>query len=70
MCESDLYGLAFYRELYRVLRKPSGCLFHYIGNPASKESGRLYKGIVSRLKEAGFRKVDMAEEAFGLVAYT
>eukprot|EP01036_Dinobryon_divergens_P025441 gene25440-33991_t len=70
LCESDLYGLAFYRELHRVLRKPSGCLFHYIGNPSSKESGRLYKGIVARLKEAGFRRLDMAAEAFGLVAYT
>ena len=70
LCESDLYGLVFYQELFRALKKPNGCLFHYIGNPASKESGRLYKGIISRLKEAGFRSVDMASEAFGLIAYT
>lgn len=70
ICGTDLYGLSFYADAYKVLRKPGGCLFHYIGNPASKESGRLYKGIIARLREAGFRDVSMAPEAFGLVAFT
>jgi hypothetical protein len=43
-------------------------LFHYIGNPESKESGRLYGGIAQRLKDAGFGKVKKASRAFGLVA--
>jgi len=70
LCESDLYGLLFYSELFRVINKPKGCLFHYIGNPASKESGRLYKGVITRLQEAGFRDVQVSKEAFGVVAYT
>jgi len=48
--------------------KPGGALFHYIGNPVSKESGTLYKGIKSRLIDAGFRNVYTVESAFGLVA--
>lgn len=45
-----------------------GQLFHYIGSPDSKESGRLYGGITSRLREAGFSRVKRAPKAFGLVA--
>lgn len=67
LCSSDLYGLQFYRELRRVLRR-GGNLFHYIGNPKSKESGRLYKGISARLAEAGFNRIELAEKAFGLTA--
>ena len=65
LCRTDLYGVAFYKELYRVV---SGPIFHYIGNSKSRESGRLYSGIISRLKEAGFSQVKKAERAFGLVA--
>jgi hypothetical protein len=37
------------RILYnRILLR--GQLFHYIGNPDSKESGRLYRGIARRLQ--------------------
>mmetsp|Transcript_10203 Transcript_10203/g.16746 ORF Transcript_10203/g.16746 Transcript_10203/m.16746 type:complete len:359 (-) Transcript_10203:120-1196(-) len=70
LCTKDLYGLQFYSDLYRVLRKPGGTLFHYIGNPKSKESGRLYKGIKQRLSEAGFSDIRTAESAFGIVART
>ncbi len=44
LCNTDLYGLRFYKDLHRCLKKPGGVLFHYIGNPSSKESGGLYKG--------------------------
>lgn len=67
LCRTDLYGLAFYKELHRVLRR-GGQLFHYIGSPDSKESGRLYSGITSRLIQAGFSNVKKATKAFGLVA--
>lgn len=67
LCRTDLYGLAFYRQLHRVLR-PGGELFHYIGSPDSKESGRLYSGIMARLGEAGFVGVKKAPKAFGVVA--
>ena len=51
----------------RVLAK-DGTLFHYIGSPDSKESGRLYKGITSRLMEAGFGVVKKVPKAFGIIA--
>lgn len=67
LCRSDLYGLEFYKDLRRVLTS-NGIMFHYIGNPDSKESGRLYSGITKRLLEAGFRSVKPFPKAFGLVA--
>lgn len=67
LTRTDVYGLQFYSELRRVLTK-DGMLFHYIGNPDSKESGRLYRGITQRLQEAGFGNVQKAAKAFGLVA--
>jgi predicted methyltransferase len=67
LTRTDVYGLQFYSELRRVLTK-DGMLFHYIGNPDSKESGRLYAGITKRLLEAGFSNVQKAPRAFGLVA--
>lgn len=63
----DLYSARFYAEIHRVLR-PSGRLFHYIGDPDSKASGQLYKGVGARLREAGFVNVKLAARAFGLVA--
>ncbi|MBW7884684.1 MAG: RsmD family RNA methyltransferase [Caldilineaceae bacterium] len=63
----DLYGLPFYRELRRVLRR-GGRLFHYIGNPESKSGASVTKGVVRRLQEAGFRNVQPRREAFGVFA--
>ena len=67
LSRTDIYGIEFYTELRRILTN-DGTLFHYIGNPESKESGRLYKGITTRLQEAGFNNVKKANKAFGLVA--
>ena len=67
LCNTDLYGLDFYRDLRRVL-KTNGQLYHYIGNPASKESGKLFAGIINRLGEAGFSSIRKVDAAFGLVA--
>jgi uncharacterized protein len=64
----ELYSESFYSQLARVLA-PDGKLFHYIGDPSSSESGRLYKGIVHRLLHAGFSRVQEAPGAFGLTAY-
>ena len=63
----ELYSLAFYRELCRVIR-PGGTLYHYIGDPASKASGRLFKGIHERLREAGFEATATSQQAYGIVA--
>jgi predicted methyltransferase len=63
----DLYSGEFYRELYRVMRNRSQ-LFHYIGDPESK-SGRSHTlGVIRRLELVGFRQVNRAPRAFGVVA--
>lgn len=64
----DLYSGAFYRELYRALKR-NGRVFHYIGNPESASGERVTRGVIRRLKEAGFTRVVTRSEAFGLVAY-
>lgn len=63
----DLYSRDFYEEVFRVLTA-NGKLFHYVGDPDSKSGSRVTRGVVERLKKAGFRKVWDAREAFGLVA--
>ncbi len=51
----ELYSLAFYQQLARVL-KPSAPLFHYTGTPNAKTSGRDVPGeVIKRLEKAGFR---------------
>lgn len=64
----ELYSGAFYRELYRVLKR-GGKLFHYIGNLDSKSSGTVVRGALKRLQESGFSRVVKRPEAFGVVAY-
>lgn len=50
----ELYSLAFYQQLARVL-KPRGRLFHYTGSPNRLTSGRDVPNEVSgRLRLAGF----------------
>jgi uncharacterized protein len=64
----ELYSGAFYRQLFRVLKR-GGRLFHYVGDPNSKASGGVTGGVMRRLQEAGFARVVRKPEAFGLVAY-
>lgn len=64
----ELYSGAFYRELYRVLKR-GGRLFHYVGDPDSKASGSTTRGTLRRLQEAGFSRVVRRVEAYGVVAY-
>ena len=64
----ELYSLAFYEQAYRVL-KSNGRMFHYIGNPESKSGARVTRGVVQRLKEAGFSQVIPKPKAFGVTAY-
>jgi len=50
----ELYAQSFYDELARVLR-PRGRLFHYVGAPNRKTSGRDVPGEVARrLEKSGF----------------
>jgi predicted methyltransferase len=64
----ELYSGAFYRQLFRVLRR-GGRLFHYVGNPKSTSGRTVSRGAMRRLQEAGFSRVVRRPEAFGLVAY-
>jgi predicted methyltransferase len=61
-----LYSLAMYQSFYRIL-KPNGRLFHYIGNPESRLGASVGRGVVERLKQAGF-DVKPRPHAFGVLA--
>jgi predicted methyltransferase len=64
----QLYSEEFYGELFRVL-KPGGRLFHYVGNPGKKYRRKdLQRGVMGRLRRAGFVGVKRVEEALGVVA--
>ncbi|MEM4598658.1 MAG: RsmD family RNA methyltransferase [Candidatus Diapherotrites archaeon] len=62
----ELYSGAFYKELFRILRK-QGRMLHYTGAPSERYRNKsLRKGIVERLRAAGF-KVKECKENFSLL---
>jgi predicted methyltransferase len=63
----ELYSGSFYRELYRVL-KFNGRLFHYTGSPYAERGVNVMKGIIKRLREAGFDRIEEEPAAAGVVA--
>ncbi len=63
----ELYSGAFYRELFRVLQR-GGRLFHYIGSLESKGGAGVARGVIRRLGEAGFVRIERRQEAFGVAA--
>jgi predicted methyltransferase len=64
----ELYSAQFYAQLRRVLKR-KGRLFHYIGDLESRSGRNVVKGVVGRLKEAGFARVVRRPAAYGVVAY-
>jgi hypothetical protein len=64
----DLYATVFYMKLYRLLRR-KGRLFHYVGNPESKSGRNITRGVVQRLRDAGFSRIRHHPQAFGVVAF-
>ncbi|MBV1921632.1 MAG: methyltransferase domain-containing protein [Pseudomonadales bacterium] len=64
----ELYSEAFYREIFRVLRR-DGRLFHYTGNPhVIKKGSSFVDGVIRRLNAAGFRHVEKIEHLMGVNA--
>ena len=63
----ELYSGQFYQELFRVLSH-KGRLFHYTGDLHSSFGRRMIPGVLRRLEQAGFSRVQPRPEAFGLVA--
>ena len=51
-----------------VLR-PRGVLSHYVGDPASRSGERTTRGVVERLRAAGFRRVVPVPDAFAVAAW-
>lgn len=64
----DLYSGEFYGYLHRVLSR-GGRLYHYVGDPESRSGRNITRGVMRRLQEAGFRRVQIRPRAFGVVAY-
>lgn len=63
----ELYSARFYGALRRVLTR-NGRLFHYIGDANSASGSRTTRGVVKRLREAGFSRVTVLEDSFGVLA--
>ncbi|HET9957730.1 MAG TPA: hypothetical protein VFQ61_24700 [Polyangiaceae bacterium] len=63
----DLYSEEFYVHARRVLGR-AGKMFHYIGDADSASGSRTTRGVVRRLKSAGFSKVIPKPAAFGVLA--
>ena len=63
----ELYSLEFYRHLFRVLKK-GGKMYHYTGSPGEKRGVNIARGVVKRLKEAGFSSVAERKDVLGVVA--
>jgi predicted methyltransferase len=63
----ELYGEAFYRQAWRVLAG-SGRMFHYLGDPHSALGGRVTKGVINRLRAAGFQRIVPKPAAYGVLA--
>jgi len=62
----ELYSLEFYRELFRVVKKGAK-VFHYTGKPGIKQGKNYLKGILNRLRLAGFKKIRWVEAAQGFL---
>lgn len=52
----QLYSTDFYTALHSVLRR-GGVLVHYVGQPGIKKGIQYYRGVLTRLRKAGFNAV-------------
>ena len=63
-----LYSGGFYEQVFRVLEE-GGKLFHYTGKPQEKNGRGIRKGVVSRMRKAGFRGIEWNDECLGFRAW-
>ena len=62
----ELYSLEFYTQLFRVL-KVNGRVLHYVGRPGIRQGKRYLKGIIRRLRLAGFSRIKKDEASLSLI---
>ena len=62
----ELYSLEFYRQLYRIL-KDDGKILHYVGRPGIRQGKKYLRGVVERLRCAGFTKIRNDKASLSLV---
>lgn len=62
----ELYSLEIYKQLFRVL-KYGGRMLHYVGRPGEKQGKNYLKGIMKRLRLAGFTKIRKSDYALSLI---
>jgi uncharacterized protein len=61
-----LYSGEIYQSFFRIL-KSSGRMYHYIGDPKSRSGASIGRGVVDRLRQAGFTVMPKGR-AFGVLA--
>lgn len=62
----ELYGKAFYEQLFRVM-KPISRLFHYTGSPQKiKHPNRFIQNTIKRLEQAGFQQLVFKDQVQGI----
>lgn len=49
----ELYSLEFYRKLSGALRR-GGRIVHYVGQPGIRSGKKIWKGVMERMRMAGF----------------
>ena len=62
----ELYSLEFYRRLFRILKR-NGKILHYVGRPGIRQGKRYVKGIIKRLRLAGFSRIKKDERSLSLI---
>jgi len=62
----ELYSLEFYKELFRILKR-NGKILHYVGRPGIRQGKRYLKGIIKRLRLAGFSRIKKDERSLSLI---
>ena len=60
------YSLEFYKQLFRVLKR-NGKILHYVGRPGIRQGKRYLKGIIKRIRLAGFSRIKKDEHSLSLI---